>query len=147
MNKKYPYTEKFLREQLEKANPNLYVKKSKINYKKLVAIIFGALVLLFVIGIWNYRTDKHLRNNGVQTSAIISSIKSEHKRLNDVELTRIHTFIIEYKFLHNSDTIRGLEIIQKEELNKYFDKMPKLNDSIEILYDTKKNNHSRIKMK
>jgi hypothetical protein len=147
MNKKYPYTEKYTREQLEKANPNLYVKKSKINRKKLIATIFGTLVILFVIGIWNYRTEKHLRNNGVQTTATISSIKSEYRRINDLELTRIHTYSIEYKFLYNSDTVSGLDIIRKEELNEYFDNMPKVNDSIEILYDIEKIEHSSIKKK
>ena len=147
MNKKYPYTEKYSREQLEKANPNLYVKKSKINRKKLIAIIFGALVIIFVIGIWNYQTEKYLRNEGVQAKAKISSIKSEYRRLNDIELTRVRTYSIEYKFLYSSDTVYGLDIIQKEDLNEYFDKMPRFNDSIEILYDAKKNENSRIKKK
>ncbi len=147
MNKKHPHTEKYLREQLEKANPNLYVTKSKINRKKLMVIVFGALVISFFIGIWNYQNEKHLRNDGVHAVATISSIKSEYKRLNDIELIRFTNYRIEYKFLYNSDTVYGLDIIRKEELKKYFDKMPSVNDSIEILYDVKNNEHSRIKKK
>lgn len=147
MNKKFHYTEKYNREQLEKENPDLYVEKSKINRKKLILIVFATLVLLSVIAISNYKNESYLKNNGIQAKAKITSIISEHRRLNDIELTRVQTYYIKYEFLYKSKLVSGISIIHKEKINDYFDKIPKVNDSIEIIYEASKAEFSWIKRK
>ncbi|RZS90615.1 hypothetical protein EV197_3143 [Aquimarina brevivitae] len=120
------------------------MKKHTLDPRKLMVVIAIALIAISILLVWNTKNNTQLSRNGVETTAVISNLKRDYRRVNEMADIWIDTYIIEYQFTVDTDTILGVSLLRAEELDVYFKDLPELRDKVNIRYDSTNVYHSQL---
>lgn len=108
-------------------------------------ILYIGSILLIAVGILafnNYNRKKGLEENGIVTKAVITKIKTNTQ---DSEVTpEMKNLFISYQFAVNGKELSKTVEIPKRNMDQYFEENKKAGDTISIVYNSEKPNHSRI---
>lgn len=148
----FPHTKKYIKFKEEKERAKKRKEKESRESKRSVKLV-GALVLTIIVVsltlyFYQFSKEKSLEKNKVFTTAIVKRTLKNDYRMNDMDGTYVYTFVIHYEFITDSgEKINSIFEVQGDQYHLYFDKYIQPNDTIVILYNSKKPKFSKIAKK
>ncbi len=122
--------------------------KDKSEQKKvrvLVIVIIGALICILTVSIYLYfQKSNDLKTNGERTYAIVTGIKRNGYRANDMDGTTVNNYLISFEFHVGQKKIIGFQSIEKKEYLDYFNEEIKVADTIYIQYSIVNPHNNKI---
>lgn len=152
-NQNFEYTKKFENklksEKLRKDKIKLLQEKNYQSGKKVILIFLAIIITIVFFKLCIIHFDKKENINLISTKAIITKIDIDFYRVNDLDLNNIKNYNIQYSYFIDSTEIKGMSTINSAIIKKYFNKKPKIGDSINIEYrkDNLLKNHITLKNK
>ena len=120
----------------------------KLNQKrksnKLILILLFLSISIASFYIYSDYKNKYLIDNGKTTKAILKNIIHNNYRANDIDISNVESFLIEYEFTIDKTRINSISEIKGEEYKMYFMNPLKPNDTIRILYNPNNPNENKI---
>jgi hypothetical protein len=97
-----------------------------------VFVLTIAAVSVYSIITWNQRVA--LKEKGVHSIAIISKIRHESYRVNELDVRTVDHYYISYTYKVNHKWLHGLSELSRSEYSDYFDERVKVGDTIKVNY-------------
>lgn len=120
----------------------------KLNQKrksnKLILILLFLSIFIASFYIYSDYKNKKLIDNGKITKAIVKNIIHNNYRKNDIDISNVENFLIEYEFTIDKKRINSIGEIKGKEYKMYFMNPLKPNDTIRILYNPNNPNENKI---
>lgn len=116
----------------------------KRNWNKLILILLLLSISIASFYIYSNYKNKYLIDNGKTTKAIVINIIHNNYRANDIDISNVENFLIEYEFTIDKKRINSIGEVKGKEYKMYFKNPLKLNDTIRILYNPNNPNENKI---
>jgi len=120
------------------------MKKLKTSHL-LIATFLLVISLLFIGTYLKEANANNLKENGIETTAVVSNIDVNNYRANEMDGSKIENYIFTFKFTANGENIKSIRTIEKKEFSKFFNKELSVNDKISIVYDPENPKNNKIK--
>ena len=115
-------------------------KNLKMAQTSFVLLIF-LTIILFSVNKWK---SYNFLKNSIITYSILKRTQVDYNPINDMEGRSVRTVNFEYEFKHNEQLIKSRYSINSKDLDQYFDKPYKLNDTLRIRLDKRNPRHNQM---